>query len=487
MGALCLLCLSAFPAVSGLKHDFDLRHDPRHLIGPVGVPFGFLAYGEFYLTVHDFSLVSDSPKKDSLESGFWLQRFHSEAAFQHFLNELQANETGCAFDYFRHAPENEIFNGMGDIRQAQPHGLFLSMKDKATWKESSIHYSFKQGEAGLYFLLYQVCSSAGKVPRAMSNFHLDFDFINYDAYSKPSYLTAGEMHLPLLYLFSAISFTILAVLWRWNLQRIRKGLPPIIQTKEEQQAALSPGRPTIYAIHPIMGLLVWVKALTVWAEAIRFHTIKVTGHAEGWSALYYTLYFFRGTLFFTVVLLIGTGWSFVKGIMQRKERLFIFFVIFLQMLNQLALIVLSKETEGERSFGSWNAVLHLVDIICCCAVLLPIVWQVNTMEASLQSGEENNVSAVYRASVLGKLRLFRTFYLLVIAYIYATRILVYLFAAALDYHHLWVRYAVVELVTLVFYVTVGLLFRPRVEPSVALPDTDDEEGVALVQQSASVD
>lgn len=157
------------------------------------------------------------------------------------------------------------------------------------------------------------------------------------------------------------------------------------------------------------------------------------------------------------------------------------------MLNQLALVVLSRETEGERSFGKWNAVLHLVDILCCCAVLLPIVWQVNRMEDSLQSEDENNVSIEYRRAMLEKLKLFRTFYLLVIAYIYATRILVYLLASALDYQHLWLREAIVELTTLSFYVTTGLLFRPRVE-AVSMADTasdDEEEGVALIQQGSA--
>jgi len=53
---------------------------------------------------------------------------------------------------------------------------------------------------------------------------------------------------------------------------------------------------------------------------------------------------------------------------------------------------------------------------------------------------------------------------------------------------LWLRYAVVEMVTLVFYVTVGLLFRPRIELGhVAAPaDQGEEEGVALIEQAASV-
>mmetsp|Transcript_9686 Transcript_9686/g.18714 ORF Transcript_9686/g.18714 Transcript_9686/m.18714 type:complete len:505 (-) Transcript_9686:120-1634(-) len=485
------LYLVAPPRTSNaLKHSFDARHDPRQLIGPVGMPFGFLAGGEFSLTVENFSLVSKIDQtKNLVEAGFWLQRFPNEASFQHFMNEIQEKENGCVFEYFRDDdPNDEIFDQVGKIEAAQPEGLFLSMKDKTKWGKSTLQYTFKPGEEGLYFLVYQVCHSSDNSIRAMSTFHLDFHFVNFDSSGQESYLTAGEIHLPLLYTLSATSFTICAILWQWNLQRIRKGLPAIIRTKEEQ-AFESAGRPTIYAIHPIMGLLLWVKSLTVWAEAFRFHTIKITGHAEAWSILYYTLYFFRGTFLFTVILLIGTGWSFVKGVLQKRDKQFIFLVLFLQMLNQLALIVLSHETEGERRFGNWNAVLHLVDIICCCSVLLPIVWQVNAMEASLQlqDDEDDQLSAENRASILEKLKLFRLFYLLVIAYIYATRILIYLFATALDYQHLWLRYAVVEMVTLVFYVTVGLLFRPRVELEyVTAPARQEEEGVALIDQSSSV-
>ena len=413
---------------NALKHSFDAHHDPRHLIGPVGMPFGFLVGGEFSLTVEDFNLVSKADQtKNIVEAGFWLQRFPNQASFQHFMNEIQEKENGCVFEYFRDEDLNdEIFDQVGEIEAAQPEGLFLSLKDKAKWGKSTLRYTFKPGEEGLYFLVYQVCYSTKKRVRTMSTFHLDFHFVNYDSLGHESYLTAGEMHLPLLFTVSAISFTICAFLWQWNLERIRKGLPGIIRTKEEQ-AFESVGRPTIYAIHPIMGLLLWVKSLTVWAEAFRFHTIKVTGHAEAWSVLYYTLYFFRGTFLFTVILLIGTGWSFVKGVLQKREKQFIFLVLFLQMLNQLALIVLSHETEGERRFGNWNAVLHLVDILCCCSVLLPIVWQVNAMEASLQIQDEGDqLSAENRASILDKLKLFRLFYLLVIAYIYATRILIYL-------------------------------------------------------------
>jgi len=43
------------------------------------------------------------------------------------------------------------------------------------------------------------------------------------------------------------------------------------------------------------------------------HYIERTGHADGWNIVYYIFTFCRGILFFTVVVLIGTGWSYMVG------------------------------------------------------------------------------------------------------------------------------------------------------------------------------
>mmetsp|Transcript_42728 Transcript_42728/g.46396 ORF Transcript_42728/g.46396 Transcript_42728/m.46396 type:complete len:236 (-) Transcript_42728:304-1011(-) len=194
----------------------------------------------------------------------------------------------------------------------------------------------------------------------------------------------------------------------------------------------------------------------------------------------------------------------------------IFGVLILQVLNNIAIVILTQETEGENSFERWTAVLHLIDILCCCAVLLPIVWQVNQLEKNMEQnqhkeddndqrkgleedsflddnrfdddehipedefdeipmdeknasnsensgGDKNAAGGPSDSRMAAKLKLFRSFYILVIAYIYMTRIVVYLFAATLNYKHTWVRIFVVELTTLLFYTTVGYMFRPMNE------------------------
>ncbi|EEC51435.1 predicted protein, partial [Phaeodactylum tricornutum CCAP 1055/1] len=260
------------------------------------------------------------------------------------------------------------------------------------------------------------------------------------------FLTAGEMKLPSIFFFFAISYAVCLVTWITNILAIRQGNAG--HFGRNGQGA------NVYAIHYLMAVLLLFKTLAVLCESLRYHKIRRTGHAEVWSVFYSIFGFIKGVFLFTVILLIGSGWSFVKPCLTNKEKKLVAFLLTLQVVNQIALIVLSQRTEGENAFEKWTAVLHLVDILCCCAVLVPIVWQVNALEKSVTEDGEND------SAILAKLKLFRAFYLLVVAYIYATRILVYLFATILDYHHLWVRYFVVELVTLVFYVVVGFIFRP---------------------------
>ena len=169
--------------------------------------------------------------------------------------------------------------------------------------------------------------------------------------------------------------------------------------------------------------------------------------------------FIKGSFLFTVILLIGSGWSFVKPVINDKERKVIFLVLLLQIIDNIALVVLSIETEGEQKYDDWSAVLHMVDIICCCAVLIPIVWQVNALEQSIEeSGESADTS-----TALAKLQLFRSFYVLVVGYIYFTRIVVYLVGSGLGYEHTWLQYCLTEVGTLAFYVGVGIKFKPMTE------------------------
>lgn len=428
--------------------------------------------------------------------------------------------------------EGEEEEGYGEVIDAVEDGIYLDMMPRSHWRphHPSVAYNFEPGQAGLYFLIYQVCYKDISPTTAFldihSRFELDFHFSNVDMFGRESFLSSGEMILPLLFFCFFLMYAICLYLWISNIRLIKDGKSGYFDVGDlpaSSALTISGNKfiattPTIYPIHYLMGFLLVLKTLSLLFESIRFHYLRVIGHALFFSAVYYTFAFLKGITLFTVIVLIGSGWSFVKPFISDREKKMILGVLILQVLNNIAIVVLTQETEGENSFDRWTAILHLVDILCCCAVLIPIVWQVNQLEKNMEQNDkrdehegddeereeeegsflnnnrfdnddecipedeldeisidENNASNCQNgadkqtgggpsdARMASKLKLFRSFYILVIAYIYMTRIVIYLFAATLNYKHTWIRVFVLELTTILFYSTVGYLFRPMNE------------------------
>lgn len=187
-------------------------------------------------------------------------------------------------------------------------------------------------------------------------------------------------------------------------------------------------------------------------DSIRYHFLALTGSAEGWSVVFYIVTFCKSVLLFTVILLIGTGWSLVKPYLNDREKQIVLVVLILQVtppftppfelvsreiyasflyfslyfplflcvfisdfhvstlsskvLDNIALVVLEEMAPGSVEWYTWRDVLHLVDIACCCAILFPIVWSIRHLRqaAGADGKAEHN---------LMKLTLFRQFYIMV--------------------------------------------------------------------------
>lgn len=68
-----------------------------------------------------------------------------------------------------------------------------------------------------------------------------------------------------------------------------------------------------------MAVLVVLKSITVLLESVHYHYIALTGSAEGlWNILYYIFAGLKGITLFTVILLIGSGWSVMKSFLNER-------------------------------------------------------------------------------------------------------------------------------------------------------------------------
>eukprot|EP00798_Chlamydomonas_sp_ICE-L_P015863 gene15863-21990_t len=217
-----------------------------------------------------------------------------------------------------------------------------------------------------------------------------------------------------------------------------------------------------------MGALGTFKALTLMSQALMYHFLEYSGKADGWNVAYYIFTFCRGVLFFVVVVLVGTGWSYMKPFLSDRDKRILLVVIPLQVFANLAIIITEEESPSDKEWFTWRDVFHLVDIICCGAILFPIVWSIKQLrEASQTDGKA--------ARNLEKLTLFRQFYVLVVVYIYFTRIIIYLLKSTMDYEFSWVSEAAAEVAALTFYIWTAWKFRPHQEnPYLKL--NQDEEG-----------
>lgn len=86
------------------------------------------------------------------------------------------------------------------------------------------------------------------------------------------------------------------------------------------------------------------------------------------------IYRLKGAVLFITIVLIGTGWTFIKHILADKDKKLFMIVIPLQILANVAEIIIDESEEGDIKRATWTDIFILVDLICCGAILFPVVW-----------------------------------------------------------------------------------------------------------------
>uniref|UniRef100_A0A3Q1FVY6 G protein-coupled receptor 108 n=1 Tax=Acanthochromis polyacanthus TaxID=80966 RepID=A0A3Q1FVY6_9TELE len=144
-----------------------------------------------------------------------------------------------------------------------------------------------------------------------------------------------------------------------------------------------PHRYSVFKIHWLMAALAFTKSTSLVFHSINYHFINTEGHPiEGWAVMYYITHLLKGALLFITLALIGTGWAFVKYILSDKEKKIFMIVIPLQVLANVAYIIIESTEEGSSEYYLWKEILFLVDLICCGAILFPVVWSVCAYDLS---------------------------------------------------------------------------------------------------------
>uniref|UniRef100_A0A669AYR4 G protein-coupled receptor 108 n=1 Tax=Oreochromis niloticus TaxID=8128 RepID=A0A669AYR4_ORENI len=310
---------------------------------------------------------------------------------------------------------------------------------------------------GLYSLKFHYCQNREPgIDRAYS-FAVEVTEKNPDGY-----LSAAEIPLSRLYLYMAGVFFTAALVWVYNLMKHSY---------------------SVFKIHWLMAALAFTKSTSLVFHSINYYFINTEGHPiEGWAVMYYITHLLKGALLFITLALIGTGWAFVKYILSDKEKKIFMIVIPLQVLANVAYIIIESTEEGSSEYYVWKEILFLVDLICCGAILFPVVWSIRHLQ---EASSTNGNDAMY----LEKLKLFRHYYVMIVCYIYFTRIIAILLKITMPFRWQWCYEFLVEVSTLIFFVLTGYKFRPASNnPYLQLPqDKDDVENDEVVTESGALE
>ncbi|XP_078006131.1 protein GPR107 isoform X2 [Phascolarctos cinereus] len=238
-------------------------------------------------------------------------------------------------------------------------------------KEGAVSFQFffnisTSDQEGLYSLYFHKCFLSDIRTSDELSFSLDIEITEKNP---DSYLSAGEIPLPKLYVSMAFFFFLSGTIWIHILRKRRND---------------------VFKIHWLMAALPFTKSLSLVFHAIDYHYISSQGFPiEGWAVVYYITHLLKGALLFITIALIGTGWAFIKHILSDKDKKIFMIVIPLQVLANVAYIIIESTEEGTTEYGLWKDALFLVDLLCCGAILFPVVWSIRHLqEASATDGKD---------------------------------------------------------------------------------------------------
>ncbi|XP_056310165.1 protein GPR108 [Danio aesculapii] len=362
------------------------------------------------------------------------------------------------------AEEEEIkvtapLSGTANKQVESVNGKILELQQQQ--HEESYNFSFRlimsSSSQGLYNLNFHNCwNMRPGVPRPYSL------QVKITEMNPEGYLSAAEIPLPRLYISMAGIFFTAAVVWTYTLLKHRY---------------------SVFKIHWLMAALAYTKAVSLLFHSINYHFINSEGSPiEGLAVMYYITHLLKGALLFITLALIGTGFAFVKYILSDKEKKIFMIVIPLQVLANVAYIIIEETEEGSSEYALWREILFLVDLICCGAVLFPVVWSIRHLqEASNTDGKA--------AMNLEKLKLFRQYYVMIVCYIYFTRIIALVLKVMVPFQWQWCQEFLVEVSTLIFFVLTGFKFRPASNnPYLQLPqDEEDLEMDEVLTESGALE
>ncbi|OWM71658.1 protein CANDIDATE G-PROTEIN COUPLED RECEPTOR 7-like [Punica granatum] len=401
------LFISSIPFSACEIKDVRIADDPRFMI--LFERFGFRSDGRVIVYVENISYKSNRPYPssplDPSRMGFFLVR---DRLFPHVVNNQGHMDHLCALS----------------SEYVKPMFRFSDLTIGSTYNSTVVISNPDE-----YNLVFANCLPDYKVSMTV---HTEMYNLHY---GDKNFLPAGQTQLPRMYFL--IFLTYCGFLAVWVFICVHR-------------------KPVLDKIHWWMSALLLFKALKLLCASEDRAYIAKTGTPHGWDIAFYVFAFFKGTLLFTVIALIGTGWSVLRPFLQDREKKVLMTIIPLQVLENMAYVAVEEAGPAIRNPAWWNFVFLVIDLMCCFAVIFPVLWSIRALRES--AGRPGGDTKAYRS--LEKLTLFRKFYMVVVGYLYFTRVVALALGALLGYRFEWLVALTAEGASLGFYGFVFWNFQP---------------------------
>ncbi|RMX59668.1 hypothetical protein pdam_00021217 [Pocillopora damicornis] len=339
------------------------------------------------------------------------------------------NETSVIKKQIRRRRAADSTNPTTLTKSKEKKWLLMQKKINESMSENVYSGNFtvkiqRKAEEGLYNLYFHICPIPGvKKKTATVNIEIDIKEKN-----GKNFLSAGEEPLPYMFGILSVLFLGTAIYWLRVLQK---------------------NKDFTYKVHYMMFILILLKSLDLMFQAVNYHFISRDGKPEeSWEVLYYITHLLKGALLFTTIVLIGTGYFFIKHVLSDRDKKIFLIVIPLQILANTAQIVMESTEEANT-----QSIRHL------------------------QEGSQTDGKAALN---LAKLKLFRHFYVMIVCYIYFTRIIVYLIKITVPFQYMWLDDFFNNAASFVFFVLTGFKFRPAPDnPYLHVPQDESDGEVEM--------
>ncbi|KAF5296016.1 hypothetical protein FQR65_LT10319 [Abscondita terminalis] len=406
------------PIVQSRIHRLFIKNDTRKYI-PI-TKFGFYQGGRLNIQLEKFQSF---PHNEHAVFGFSLECTTSMSTRNRYIDNdpefcitIDSNGNGDVVYFVMDLARHEMkvvysFNWNGS-RQLQ------SSMDTSYNVNFSMNVT-SSAEEGLYRLYFHNCLHQQEAV----NFQIQIIEMN-----SWSYLSVEEMPLSFLYIISFVLYILSGTAWILLLRRSKH---------------------SVFELHYLMTAVIFVKALSLAFQAINYHMIGRLGRTiTTWLLSYYVTYIANDVLLLITLVLIGTGWSFIKHVLLLHDKLIFCAIIPLQILGKVSFVIFNESELSTLSHETWGTVFRVMDFLCCCCILLPVFCSLRHLRQA--------------KGVYGEHYLFRNFYIMIVIYIYFTRIVPFLLHTIVSFQYGWLEQALQEIITYIFLLWTGFKFRPAV-------------------------